>query len=143
MSPSRCLRLDFRQHFCSCPADNNIPLGTNCDVLLAGIFPEGIEIELELSANDANVCIHSRDSRKPIKQSRQLEAVFLTRDSSNGKCIRLEVSDVVWPFDKELYIDFGIYRVFHHICYNFNCDKNLRNKKQSKKKFYMIVMSIY
>ena len=69
---------------------------------------EGLKIELELSASDANVSILSCDRgqpniAKPPVGGRVLEHVRCS-DSGNGTCMQVEVSDVIWPFDIKIYV---------------------------------------
>ena len=64
---------------------------------------EGPQFELENFESDRTVSILSRDSRQPIIAKPQDGGGVLS-DSSNGKWIQVEVSDVIWPFDKELYV---------------------------------------
>ena len=70
---------------------------------------DGLKIEFELSVNDANVSILSRDSRQLIIAKLLAGGGVFKHarcsDSSNGTCIQVEVSDVMWPFDIELYVD--------------------------------------
>ena len=74
---------------------------------------EGLTIELELSASDANVTILSRDSRQPmIEKSLAWGGVFKhvrCSASSNGTCIPKKISDAIWRFDIELNAYFGKY----------------------------------
>ena len=74
-------------------------------------YVEGRKIELELSASGTNVSILSRDSQQPIIAKPQAKGGVYKRvrcsDSSNGTCIQVEVSDVIWPFDIDRYVYLG------------------------------------
>ena len=71
---------------------------------------EALKIWLELSLSDANVRILSRDSQQPIISKLPVGAGFLnTSDVATRVTHTVEVSDVIWPFDIELYVDLGKY----------------------------------
>ena len=58
--------------------------------------------ELELWTSEANISILSRDSRQLIIANTPAWGGIFKHascsDSSNGTCIQVEVSDVIWPF---------------------------------------------
>ena len=94
-------------------AESVVSIQTKDDAHMIWWLVKGLKIEFELSLSDANVGILTRDSQQPIISKPPAGGGVFKHvrcsDSRNGTCIQFEVSDVIWPFDIELYLDLGKY----------------------------------